>query len=190
MRLSWFVLCVLAFALTTLRLPGEQVLLRAGTLIECTLDEPGFSSATAEVGEPLLCEAGPVRSFGRVTLARESFFVGRLADYKNPGRWVGKGWIELKFDRLALPEGEMPVATKIVAVRGFKIDQRGRIRGKGRATRDAILWSIPVFWPWKLITLPGRGPKPTLEGEVPVTLRLLEDVSLPVDPEPGLRPPR
>jgi len=190
MRVNCLVLLALTLALTPVWLPAEEVLLRAGTLIQCTLDEPSFSSATAEVGEPLLCEAGPVRSFGRVTLSRESFFVGRLADYKNPGRFVGKGWIELKFDRLVLPEGELPVAAKIVAVRGFRIDQRGRIRGKGHATRDAILWSIPVFWPWKLITLPGRGPKPTLEGEVPVTLRLLEDLRLPVDPEPGLRPPR
>jgi hypothetical protein len=42
-------------------------------------------------------------------------------------------------------------------------------------------WAIPVLWPVKILTLPARGPRPTLKGEVRITLRLLllEDVEVP-----------
>jgi hypothetical protein len=49
-------------------------------------------------------------------------------------------------------------------------------------------WAIPVLWPVKILTLPVRGPRPTLKGEVRITLRLLEDVEVP-DNRHGLKNP-
>ncbi len=37
---------------------------------------------------------------------------------------------------------------------------------------------IPPLWPWKIITLPARGPRPTLKGESQLTLRLMDDVQM------------
>jgi len=51
--------------------------------------------------------------------------------------------------------------------------------GRGHPKRDAVGWAIPVLWPVKILTLPARGPRPTLKGEVRITLRLLEDVEVP-----------
>ena len=65
---------------------------------------------------------------------------------------------------------------------GLKVDREGRILGKGHPRRDAVEWAIPVLWPIKLITLPMRGPRPTLKGETSVQLKLLEDVYVPVEP--------
>jgi hypothetical protein len=36
----------------------------AGTLIHCTLDEPNFSSATADIGDPVICHLSSLREFG------------------------------------------------------------------------------------------------------------------------------
>src|SRR6267154_2238535 len=38
---------------------------------------------------------------------------------------------------------------------------------------------LPPLWPWKVLSLPAKGPKPALKGEVAITLRLMEDVTLP-----------
>lgn len=52
--------------------------------------------------------------------------------------------------------------------------------GHGHHGRDAIEWLIPPLWPWKLVSLPARGPRPTLKGETEVTLRLMDDVEVPL----------
>jgi hypothetical protein len=158
---------------------ASDLTLRAGRLIYCTIEEPNFSAATAQVGEPTVCYLGQLREFGHAAFPRGSYLTGRLADYRDPGRLVGKGWLDLQFDRLILPDTEIPVSTRVVFVRGFKIDAGGRIDGRGHPTRDATLWALPIFWPVDLLRLPARGPRPALRGEVPVTLRLLDDVSLP-----------
>jgi hypothetical protein len=38
---------------------------------------------------------------------------------------------------------------------------------------------LPPLWPWKIIMLPARGPRPTLKGESQLTLRLMDDVQIP-----------
>ena len=96
-------LAILGTVLCATQASAQQTLLiRAGTLIDCTLHEPSFSSKTAQLGEPLICYAAPLREFGVSVFPRGSYFVGRLADYKNPGRIHGKGWMHLDFDRLIL----------------------------------------------------------------------------------------
>jgi hypothetical protein len=159
----------------------QSVSLRSGRLLQCTILEPHFSSDRAQIGEPLICQARPLREFGRLAIPSGAYFVGQLAAVREPGHLVGKGWMKLEFDRLIFPNTDVSVTAKVVSAGNFDVDAQGRILGHGHPKRDALGWTVPPLWPVKLITLPGRGPRPTLKGEVPVTLRLLEDVSIPAD---------
>jgi len=174
----WFVFPLL-FLSQQGRAKAQQMVIPAGTLLRCTLNEANFSSATAEVGDPVVCHPEVIQEFGRQVFPRGSYVTGHLEAYKNPGHFFGKGWMQLQFDRIGLPNADLPVPGKIVAVRGYRVDRQGKIRGHGHATRDAVEWMLPPLWPWKVSMLPARGPRPTLKGEVPVTLRLMEDVAVP-----------
>ncbi len=169
----------LAIVVPSLYLSAQDVPLIAGTLVQCTLNEQNFSSHTAKVGEPIVCYARPLHQFGCAAFSRETELAGRFVGYKNPGRLIGKGWIQLDFDRLIRADGEAAIAAKVISVQGFEVDSEARIHGRGHPKRDAIGWAVPILWPIKLVTLPMRGPRPTLKGERVITLRLLEDVRIP-----------
>ena len=160
---------------------SREEIVPAGTLLHCTMDEPNFSSKTAQAGDPVLCHLGPLSTFGRSIFPRGAMLSGHLQDSKDPGHFVGKGWLELEFDRIILPGAQvMPLSAKIIATPHLKTDREGKIRGHGHATRDVVEWMIPVLWPIKLILLPARGPYPTLKGETRLTMRLMEDVIVPL----------
>ncbi len=170
-------------------------LIPAGTLLHCTMDEPNFSAKTAQVGDPVLCNLGPLGTFGHSVFPRGAELSGHLQDYKNPGHFIGKGWLAIEFDRMILPGAQvLPLSAKIISAPHNKVDNKGDIKGKGHPTRDAVLWTVPVFWPSKILTLPARGPYPTLKGETRLTLRLMEDVEVPFAvanngvPRPDYRP--
>ena len=172
------IVCVLAVGA---RAASKEEIVPAGTLLHCTMDEPNFSSKTAQAGDPILCHLGPISSFGHSLFPRGAMLSGHLQDSKDPGHFVGKGWLELEFDRIILPGAEvLPLAAKIIATPHLKTDREGKIRGGGHPRRDAIEWMIPVMWPIKIINLPRRGPYPALKGESRLTLRLMEDVVVPV----------
>lgn len=158
---------------------AQDVLVPAGTLLQCTMDEPNFSSATAAVGDPVLCHLRTMQEFGRPVFPRGSMLGGHLEADKEPGHFVGKGYLKITFDRVILPNGDMPVPAKIIQARGYKVDKEGDIDGKGHAKRDVVEWMLPPLWPWKVITLPARGPRPTLKGEEPLELRLMDDIVIP-----------
>jgi hypothetical protein len=105
--------------------------------------------------------------------------MGRLNAYKEPGRFFGKGYLKLEFDRISLPNAELPVSGKVIAVRGHRVNRRGDIVGRGHPKRDAVEWLLPPLWPWKVLSLPARGPRPELKGEVPITVRLMDTISVP-----------
>jgi hypothetical protein len=181
MKSSW--LAVLAASLLTLTLSlsasARETVLPAGTLLKCTMNEPNFSSATVAVGDPVLCHLHSVTEFGQQTFPRGAYLVGHLESAKDPGHFWGKGNMKLVFDRIGLPNGDMPLDAKVIATRGYKVDKDGDIRGKGHATRDIVEWMIPPLWPRKIIMLPARGPRPTLKGESQMELRLMDDVIIP-----------
>jgi hypothetical protein len=155
-------------------------LLPAGSLIQCTTSEPRLSSKTMAIGDPVLCRVSHAVRVGRSVLPYNSYLVGRFEDYRDPGHFVGKGWMQLTFDRLVIePDTIIPVDAKVVDVPGFSIDRLGRIQGKGHATRDTILWMIPVLWPIDLLELPRRGPSPTLKTETRMTVKLMDDLRVP-----------
>lgn len=197
------VLCLL-FVLALLTLPAsvlaKEIILPAGTLMTCTMDEPNFSSATVSVGDPFLCHTRTMQMFGQSVFPRGAYLVGRLQADKDPGHFWGKGYLQMTFDHIGLADTDLPLSAKVIAVRGYRVDRQGKMIGHGHAKRDVIEWMLPPLWPWKVLTLPARGPRPTLKGEVTVTLRLMEDVTVPSGSsagnrfgEPGagvVRPPR
>lgn len=158
---------------------AQDVVVPAGTLLHCTLDEPNFSSATAAVGDPVLCHLRSLQQFGQTIFPRGSYLQGHLEAAKEPGHFFGKGYLQIQFDRIGLPSTDMPIPSKIVQAHGFKVDRQGDIVGHGHAKRDVVEWMIPPLWPWKVVSLPARGPRPTLKGEEQLTMRLMEDVDLP-----------
>jgi hypothetical protein len=180
---SHAVLAVSLLALTVLSLTlsasARETVLPAGTLLKCTLNEPNFSSATVAVGDPVLCHLHSVTEFGQQTFPRGAYLVGHLESAQDPGHFWGKGNMKLVFDRIGLPNGDMPLDAKVIATRGYKVDKTGAIDGKGHAKRDIVEWMIPPLWPWKIIMLPARGPRPTLKGESQLELRLMDDVQIP-----------
>jgi hypothetical protein len=171
------VLCLFATAWAQ---PIAKDFLPAGTLLHCTLDEPNFSAKTAQPGDPVLCSLSTVASFGHPVFPRGAYLTGQLQDFAKPGRFVGKGWIEITFDRLVLPGPQIfPLTAKVSSAPRYKVDSEGKIHGQGHAGRDIAEWMIPPLWPVKIITLPLRGPFPAMKGEERLTLRLMEDVEVP-----------
>src|SRR6516162_141304 len=158
---------------------AQDILVPAGTLLQCTMDEPNFSSKTAAIGDPVLCHLRTMQEFGKPLFPRGSMLGGHLEADKEPGHFVGKGYLKISFDRVILPNGDLPVPAKVILARGYKVDKEGDIDGKGHAKRDVAEWMLPPLWPWKVVTLPLRGPRPTLKGEEPLELRLMDDIFVP-----------
>jgi hypothetical protein len=171
-------LFLISFTLT-MSASAREMVLPAGTLLKCTMDEPNLSSASIAVGDPVLCHLHSVTEFGRQAFPRGSYLVGHLESAQEPGHFWGKGNMKLMFDRIGMPDGDMPLDAKVIATRGYKVNKEGEIRGKGHAKRDIVEWMLPPLWPWKVIMLPARGPRPTLKGESQLTLRLMDDVQIP-----------
>lgn len=159
-------------------------LIPAGSLIQCTVAEPQLNSQTTALGDPVLCRVGYTPEHNDFSLPYESYVGGRFEEYKDPGRFVGKGWMELTFDHVVIePDTVIPLNARVVGTPDYRVDRQGRILGKGHPVRDAVKWMIPVLWPIDLLTLPRRGPRPTLQSETRLTLKVMDDFAVPT-PEP------
>lgn len=182
MTRKYFLLTILLCVPASILARASDEIVPAGTLLQCTISEPNFSPKTAQVGDPVLCYLGHVAAFGHPLFPRGAELSGHLEDFQKPGHFVGKGWMQVSFDRIILPGAQvLPLSAKIISAPHLKTDAEGKVHSKGHPKRDAILWAIPVFWPVKLITLPARGPYPAFKGETRLSLRLMEDMefSLP-----------
>jgi hypothetical protein len=176
-KVSALFLCLLAAPLAAFA--SDQVI-PAGSLVQCTVSEPKLSSKTTAIGDPVLCQLSHTEVYGRSQFPAGSYLVGRFEDYKDPGHFVGKGWMELKFDRMVIqPDTVIPLAAKVVYVPKYPVDKDGRIHGTGHPVRDIVEWSIPVLWPIDLINLPRRGPRPVLKEETRLTLKIMDDLVVP-----------
>ena len=154
-------------------------LIPAGSMVTCRVAEGKISAKTTAVGDPVLCTLNPVEKYGRALFPYGSYLEGRFEAYKDPGHFVGKGWMELKFDRMYIGNRVLPITAKVVEVPRYKVDRDGRILGNGHPVRDTVEWLIPVLWPIDLINLPRRGPYPVIKSETPLTLELMEDIGIP-----------
>src|SRR3982751_736156 len=129
MKFAVRLLLSLTLFLNPHRLFATDLTLRAGELLVCLLDEPNFSAATSAPGEPLTCHLQQFREFGHSAFPRGSYLTGQLADSREPGRLVWKGWLSIRFDRIILPDAEVPISARVVFVRGYKVDGAGRPEG-------------------------------------------------------------
>ena len=148
---------------------AAEKLIPAGSIIQCTVSEPKISSKTEAIGDPVLCRVSHVELYGRSTFPYGSYLVGRFEDYKDPGRLVGKGWMELKFDRLIV-QGDtvIPVSARVIEVPKYPVDKEGRIHGTGHPVRDVVEWSIPVLVADRSIeSSAARAPADAEGGEPP-----------------------
>lgn len=179
MKSGWYVVLAVSLLALTLSASAREMVLPAGTLLQCTMNEPNFSPSTVAVGDPVLCHLHSITEFGQQAFPRGSYLVGHLESAQDPGHFWGKGNMKIMFDRIGLPNGDLPLDAKVIATRGYKVNKEGDIRGKGHPRRDIVEWLLPPLWPWKVIMLPARGPRPTLKGESMLTLRLMDDVQIP-----------
>ena len=177
--IGYLAMCLFVVGLLPSSTKAQDILVPAGTLLRCTLDEPNFSSKTADIGDPVVCHLAALRQFGKSVFPRGSYLGGHLEADKEPGHFVGKGYLKIEFDRIGFPDSDIPVPSKIIAAKGYKVDKKGDIVGNGHPTRDTVEWLIPPLWPWKVLTLPARGPRPVLKGEEQITVRLMDDIDVP-----------
>ena len=110
-RLPFALLAVSLFALT-LSASAHDIVVPAGTLLQCTLNEPNLSSATVDIGDPVLCHLRGVTEFGQQAFPRGSYLVGHIEASKDPGHFFGKGYLRLQFDRIGVPSGDLPLDAK------------------------------------------------------------------------------
>ncbi len=178
-RISEYLIFSLVFLGLQANAQVQDILVPAGTLLKCTLDEPNFSSATADIGDPVVCHLSSLREFGQSVFPRGSYLGGHLEADKEPGHFVGKGYLKLEFDRIGFSSTDVPVPSKVIAAKGYKVDRHGDIVGHGHPRRDVVEWLIPPLWPWKILMLPARGPRPTLKNEEQITVRLMDDIQVP-----------
>src|SRR5258708_35080267 len=148
------------------------MMVRGGRVGRWRLDGPDFASKTGDIGEPVVCHLAALGQFGKTVFPRGSYLGGHLEAAKEPGHFVGKGYLKIEFDRIGFPESDIPVPSKMIAAKGYRVDKKGDIVGKGHATRDTVEWLLPPLWPWKVLTLPARGPRTALKGESQITVRL------------------
>jgi hypothetical protein len=169
---------------------ASDQLIPAGSMISCRVAEGKISSKTTAIGDPVLCTLDPVERYGRSVLPYGSYLEGRFEDYKDPGHFVGKGWMELKFDRMYMGNRVVPISAKVVSTPKYNVDRDGKILGNGHPVKDTVEWLIPVLWPIDLINLPRRGPRPVLKPETALTLELMDDVGIPDREDRGDYPPQ
>ena len=173
-------LCILPAPLAA----GAEQLIPAGSVMQCIVSDK-ISSKTTNVGDPVLCMVSHSEAYGRAVFPYGAYLVGHFEEYKDPGHFVGKGWMELKFDRMVMGnDTQVPISARVVATSEKNpVDSEGRIHGTGHPVRDTVEWLIPVLWPIDLINLPRRGPTPVLKPETRLTLKLLDDLGLPTKQE-------
>jgi hypothetical protein len=157
---------------------ASDQLFPAGSIVTCSVAEGKISSKTTAIGDPVLCTLNPVEKYGRSVFPYGSYLEGRFEAYKDPGHFIGKGWMELRFDKLIMGNRVVPISAKVIATPTYKVDQDGKILGNGHAVKDTVEWLIPVLWPIDLINLPRRGPSPVLKPESRLTLELMDDLGI------------
>ncbi len=125
---------------------GPEMILPAGTLIRCTLDEPNFSTKTADVGDPVICHLNQLVLFDHPVFPRGAYLGGHLEAEKEPGHFVGKGYLKLEFDKIGFPEGQIPVPAKVISAKGYRVEPAGQDywartsrQGHGRVDDPAAL---------------------------------------------------
>src|ERR1700752_1535712 len=108
MKSTLYLTLVVTLLALCLSASARDVVLPAGTLLQCTLNEPNFSSNTVDIGDAVLCHLRAQTEFGQQAFPCGSYLVGHLESAKDPGPFWGNGSLRLQFDRIGLPSGDLP----------------------------------------------------------------------------------
>src|SRR5262252_6340482 len=98
-----FALLVVSFFAFTLSVSARDIVVFAGTFLQCTLNELNLSSKIVDVGDPVLCHLRGITEFGQQAFPRGSYLIGHIEAEKDLGHFVGKGYMKIQFDRIGVP---------------------------------------------------------------------------------------
>jgi len=153
------------------------------------MSEPNFSSATASVGDPVLCH---LKSFSGVRTHRfpaGSMLAGHLEEERIRAI-LWQGYLKITFDRVIVPTGDIPLPAKVIQAKGTRWTSRETSRAKGTPSATVVEWMIPPLWPWKVVSAAGPRAAANLKGEEPMQLRLMDDIVVPRNMSASLAVPR
>jgi hypothetical protein len=159
--------------------PGEcSAILPAGLIIRLLPDENLIAGMST--GPAIFTVNSDVRFFpnGPALLARGSKVLGTIAESKEAGRFYGKAQIRLILDSILTSDScEYPIDGKIIEVARNKVEDNV-IWGGGHARRDVIALLFPPTTVYQLVRIPSRGPKLVVDHETPISIKLMQPVSL------------
>lgn len=150
----------------------------AGVVIRVLPDEK--LTAGSSSGPTILTVSADVRFFPNrpPLLARGSKVLGTIAESKQAGRFHGKARLRLTLNSILNSDFcEYPIDAKIVEAGRQKVAD-DLVWGRGHAQRDIAALLFPPTTIYQLLRIPSRGPKLVLGNETPLSIKLLEPVSL------------
>src|SRR5213593_4567480 len=150
----------------------------AGVVIRVLPDEK--LTAGRSSGPTILTVSSDVRFFPNrpPLLARGSKVLGTIVESKQAGRSHGKARLRITLGSIMNSDlCEYPIDAKIVEADRREVKDEV-VWGRGHGHRDLIALLFPPTTIYQLIRTPGRGPKLVVDNETPLSIKLLEPVSL------------
>lgn len=150
----------------------------AGVIIRVLPDEKLIAGTAS--GPTILTVTSDVRFFPNrpPLLARGSKILGTIAESKQAGHFYGKAHLKIALNSILTSDFcEYPMTGKIVEA-GRQNVKQDVVIGRGHAHRDILALLFPPTTVYQLLRIPSRGPKLVLDNETPLTIKLLESVSL------------
>ncbi|HYR89655.1 MAG TPA: hypothetical protein VE422_36615 [Terriglobia bacterium] len=152
--------------------------LPAGLILRVFPDEKLTAGITS--GPTILTVASDVRFFPNrpPLLARGSKILGNIVESKKAGRFHGKARARIALTSILTSDFcEYPIDARIVEAGRNKVEE-DVVFGRGHAHRDLIALLFPPTTVYQLLRIPGRGPKLVVDSETPLTIKLMQPVSL------------
>src|SRR6058998_2456494 len=158
--------------------PECPAYLPAGIVIRVLPDEK--LTAGRSSGPTVLSVSSDVRFFPNrpPLLTRGSKVLGTIVESKEAGHLHGKARLKITLGSILTSDFcEYPIDAKVVEVAKHKLKD-DVVWGRGHATRDFIALIFPPTTIYQLLRLPARGPKLVMDTETPISIKLLQPVSL------------
>src|SRR5262249_34294078 len=136
--------------------------------------------AGVSAGPTILTVNSDVRFFPNrpPILARGSKVLATIVESKQAGHFHGKAHFRLALSSILTSDFcEYPINAKIIEASRRKV-QDEVVWGRGHARRDLVALLFPPTTVYQLVRLPSRGPKLIVDNETPMTIKIMETVSL------------
>jgi hypothetical protein len=150
----------------------------AGVVIRIFPDEK--LSAGSSSGPTIFTVGSDLRFFPNrpPLLARGTKILGTIAESKEAGRFHGKARLRITLTSILTSDlCEYPIDAKVIGAGRHKVED-DVVLGRGHARRDLVALLFPPTTIYQLLRIPSRGPKLALDNETPLSIKLLEPVSL------------